>query len=298
VELDQLRAFVCVADAGNYLEAARRSGMARTTLRRRVEALEASFGTSLMARHGHGLTLTPPGRALLGRARALLQDADRLQRELVDHVHDPESRVVINIPIGIHPIAAVTTLAQVRARFPAFRLDVRYRQTPVAELSTDGDLALCWGPRVPDGPWKARRLGTVPIGLLAHRAYAEAHGLPSTLEEIRTHPVFTPSIPGLSASRLPLRDGGTWPVTPTMASDNLLVGWEAARHGMGLALGVTVDLPGDGWDAGDKCTVLREEVGYDLPFWLVVGHAMRERPALEPLVADIQAVLMSLTMAG
>lgn len=291
MDLDQLRALVLTTECGTYLEAARRSGTPRTTLRRRVEALEAHFGTTLLERHGQDLVLTPPGRALLPRATALLADADALQRSLSERVHDPTTGVVALLPLGIHPLAVLLAWQPVRHRFPAFHLHVRIRRDPVATLAHEGDFALHWGPSVPDGPWFARRIASVPFRLLASAAYAEEHGVPRTVEEVHDHPLFLCDALGLHGDRLPLRRGGHVAVAPTLTSENVVTCGEAARLGCGLGLAPQVAVPGDGWPDAEKVTVLAEQVGVDLPVWLVTTQAVRQRPSLHPLLAELDGLL-------
>lgn len=290
MELDQLRAFVLVAEAGTWLDAARRSGIARTTLRRRVEALEASFGTKLLRRHGQDLALTPPGRELVARAGELLQQAERLQRDLSHQVSDPASGITVILPLGVHPLATVLTFVQVRARYPQFHIHVRHHRDPVATLASEGDFALHWGASVPEGPWLARRLATVPFGLFAHRDYAEMMGVPTSLDDLAEHPVFVPILPGLSSTHLPCLDGSSLEVAAALSSDDVS-NWEAGRRGLGLAFVPAVELPGDGWGDDERVRVLPDVVGCEIPVWLVTGVAARHRPALQPLLDDMEALL-------
>jgi len=78
VELDQLRAFVAVAEASGFTRAAAVMASTQPTLSRQIGALERELGRPLFQRGGRRLELTPFGRDFLGGARDLLARADAL----------------------------------------------------------------------------------------------------------------------------------------------------------------------------------------------------------------------------
>ncbi len=61
MNLDELRAFVAVAETGSIVAAARSLNFARATLRRRLDELEARAGLPLLYRTAQGVTLTEAG---------------------------------------------------------------------------------------------------------------------------------------------------------------------------------------------------------------------------------------------
>ena len=72
MDLDSLRALVAVADAGSLLGGAERLGLARSTLRRRLDELEVLAGVPLLHRGAQGAALTAAGELLVSRGRGLL----------------------------------------------------------------------------------------------------------------------------------------------------------------------------------------------------------------------------------
>jgi DNA-binding transcriptional LysR family regulator len=61
---NSLRAFSAVADTLNLSQAGRALNVSHAAVSQQVRALEAHLGTSLVVRHGRGVTLTPEGQEL------------------------------------------------------------------------------------------------------------------------------------------------------------------------------------------------------------------------------------------
>jgi DNA-binding transcriptional LysR family regulator len=61
-DLANLRSLLAVAEAGAITEAAHRLGLTQPALTRRIQQLEAEFGTALLQRGRNGATLTEAGR--------------------------------------------------------------------------------------------------------------------------------------------------------------------------------------------------------------------------------------------
>ncbi len=82
MNLEQLRAFVAVAEEKNYTRAGERLYMSHSTMSRAVSALEREFGVSLIWRGNQVSGLTPEGEKLCAMARQLLALADDIEREM------------------------------------------------------------------------------------------------------------------------------------------------------------------------------------------------------------------------
>lgn len=81
-DLDDLRLFRHVAEAGSITAGASRANLALAAASTRVRGMEAAVGARLLERSRAGVTLTPAGHALLAHARALLARAERMGEEM------------------------------------------------------------------------------------------------------------------------------------------------------------------------------------------------------------------------
>lgn len=84
MNLRQLRYFCAVVDSGSLAKAAERLFVAPTAISMQIGQLETDLGGLLFDRRVKPMALTALGRYVLPRARELLADGDRLQRQARD----------------------------------------------------------------------------------------------------------------------------------------------------------------------------------------------------------------------
>ena len=78
----RLQVFLRIVELGSMSAAARAVHLTQPALSRGMKQLEEEVGVELFERRGRGLVLTPAGRALVPRARALLAAAERARLEV------------------------------------------------------------------------------------------------------------------------------------------------------------------------------------------------------------------------
>jgi DNA-binding transcriptional LysR family regulator len=123
LDLDLLRSFVSVVDAGGFTRAGERVHRTQSTVSQQIRRLEESVGRPLLHRDGKRVTLTEEGERLLSYARRILT----LAQEARDVVGRPvgEGLVRLGIPEDFAAYRLTALLSEfVRAR-PGLRLDVR-----------------------------------------------------------------------------------------------------------------------------------------------------------------------------
>lgn len=82
IDLDQVRSFVAVIEAGSFRDAAQRLGLAQPTVSQHVQKLEATLDYLLIERNRARATTTAAGLRFLPFARALLRLAERAHAAL------------------------------------------------------------------------------------------------------------------------------------------------------------------------------------------------------------------------
>src|SRR2546426_895020 len=81
-DLTDLSLFRHVVEAGSITGGAARAHLALAAASTRIRNMEEALGASLLVRGRQGVTLTQAGRTLLGHARAILRQAERLREDL------------------------------------------------------------------------------------------------------------------------------------------------------------------------------------------------------------------------
>lgn len=79
VTLDQWRALVAVVEAGGYAQAGEQLHRTQSTISYAVHRIEESLGVEIFSIEGRRAVLTPAGRVLYRRGRALLHEAERVE---------------------------------------------------------------------------------------------------------------------------------------------------------------------------------------------------------------------------
>jgi molybdate transport repressor ModE-like protein len=81
-DLADLSLFRHVVEAGSITGGAERAHLALAAASTRIRNMEEALGASLLVRGRQGVTLTQAGRTLVGHARTILRQAERLREDL------------------------------------------------------------------------------------------------------------------------------------------------------------------------------------------------------------------------
>ena len=235
IDVDALIAFAAVIDTGSFSAAAERLGQTPSGVSRTISRREEPLGMTLMHRTTRRLQLTEEGTWLLGRARSLLADLANTELEAAARRSQPSGLVRVNAatPALDHLLAPL--LPDFLEAYPLVQLELVSGETYVDLIEERADLAIRIG-ALPDSTLNARRLGASHIRVLAAPAYLEKHGLPSTVEDLKTHRTLGSTAPA-SLNTWPLRHAGGegWTVTPSVVASS----GETVRHlalsGTGIA---------------------------------------------------------------
>jgi DNA-binding transcriptional LysR family regulator len=127
LDLELLRSFVSVIDAGGFTRAGERVHRTQSTVSQQIKRLEEDVGQPLLNRSGKDVTPTEAGERLLSYARRLLS----LAEEARDVMARPGNEGAVRL--GIPEDFAAYRLAKLLAAFsrsrPGLRLDVRADQS-------------------------------------------------------------------------------------------------------------------------------------------------------------------------
>ena len=83
MRIEQLQAFLAIAESGNFGQAARKCGITQSTVSRQIQSLESDLGFPLFHRTAQA-KLTVAGEKLLPRARKICQEWAIASQEIAD----------------------------------------------------------------------------------------------------------------------------------------------------------------------------------------------------------------------
>jgi DNA-binding transcriptional LysR family regulator len=235
MDLEELRLFLAVAQHGAFNAAADSLGVPRSTLRRRVDALEARARTPLLNRTAQGIALTEAGKVLAERGRTMLEGASALLDSIRQVGEEPVGVIRVVMPVGPPRHVLMELFTGLRAAYPKLRMRGRFSDAPLAEPLTDTDVAFHFDPTPPKGPWLSEVLLEMPERLVASESYLARRGIPKTPEDLGRHELLVWQGPGQQRDRLPLLAGGYVEIDPALLSTDASALRYAARHGVGIA---------------------------------------------------------------
>jgi DNA-binding transcriptional LysR family regulator len=187
--MDQFNAMRCfrdVVELGGFSAAARRRGLAPSSISRQVEQLERQLGCRLLTRSTRQISLTEAGEYYYHHACRILEEMEQAAGRLSDFQSRPGGTLHLDAaaPFGRRYIAPL--LPEFHSRHPEIRVELRLNDRVVDLVSEQTDLAIRVG-RLEDSQLIARQLMPSRLTVCASPAYFERRGKPSGPTELPQH---------------------------------------------------------------------------------------------------------------
>ncbi|SEL67693.1 DNA-binding transcriptional regulator, LysR family [Kosakonia sacchari] len=185
MDIDDLLTFVEVADTGGISPAARRLGVSKSIVSRRLARLETELSTQLLARTTRGAALTEAGstfREYAARACAEIEAA----RETLLPTGDLRGRLRVAVSLSFGPADFAPVLARMALNHPRLHIHLSFSDRFVDLIAEGFDCAIRVG-YLPDSSLMARRVGPIYGKLVASPQYIKMHGTPDNPKELVNH---------------------------------------------------------------------------------------------------------------
>ena len=184
---NDLLIFARVAEAGSFSRAAKRVGLPKSTVSRRIALLEERLGERLMLRTTRRLTLTEFGIQLLEHARQVAAEVDAVKALSEHRQTRPSGRLRVSMPSDFATMLLTDMLAAFIALHPAVSLELDLSPRIVDLLGENFDLALRMGDLPDDALLAARRIAVFRGGLYAAPGYLAERGYPASPDDLLRH---------------------------------------------------------------------------------------------------------------
>ncbi|MDP2316896.1 MAG: LysR family transcriptional regulator [Pseudomonadota bacterium] len=291
MDLEELRVLLAVAESGSVLGASARLKVTRTTLRRRLESLEARVGAPLVFRGPSGAALTEAGEVVARHARTILDESAALLASARETGATAGGLLRVLLPVGLPPHALVLLHSALRAAHPRLSVEARYAEDPVGTTLTEVDLVFHFGDRLATGPWITRVVHPMTERLLASPGYLAARGTPRTPADLDGHDLLVWRRPGADARALPTLDGGAMPIAPTVVATDVHLLHTLAAAGSGLAFVPDGRIPDPTLPPDALVPVLPDHVGRDCPLRMVVPQPLARAPKVRTVLEQLARFL-------
>lgn len=279
---DEIQVLLALLRVPSLTAAARTLAVDRSTVSRRVAALEERLGAPLFLRTRDGLV---PSLA----AERLRPHAERLDAEL--RAFELAAFTPAGKPAGIVRVATTEALAtflvqsgllELQAEFPDVVVELLGGNQALDVSRGEAEIALRLRPPT-EAALRARVVARMELGLYAARTYLAARGTPR--DDLCGHDAL---VAGGELAHLP---EATWltgqpGVRVTLRSNSMPAIVAACAAGRGLAV---LTRPWGALEPGLELVRALPELGVR-PLWLVVQPEMAERPEVRVVVDQIVAI--------
>ena len=234
--LEELRAFVAVADAQGFRAAARATRGRMATLSRRVQDLERRLGVPLLVRTTRSMRLTDEGRAYLEHASRALASARDAEAVVLSAKAEPRGTLRVTTAPSLGPVVLDEVVARYLSKYPHVKVVLHTADRRIDIVREGFDLAL-WGGALDDSSLIARRLGVASGGYFASPRYLAQRPEPKSPDDLATHDLVTIT-KGNGASEWSFIIGGKpkrLAIRPRLVLSDVELATRAAVAGLGIA---------------------------------------------------------------
>lgn len=266
----EMQFFSVVMRCGSLSAAARELQVSPPAVSKRLAALEARLGVTLLNRTTRRLALTPEGETYLETARRILGEIESLERELQGARSEPSGLLRVNATLGFGRMHVAPAIASFARAHPKIEVQLQLSVNPPALTEDAFDVCVRFG-EPPDARVIARMLAPNRRLLCASPAYLQRRGMPRTPHDLASHDVIAIRQGDEAYGLWRLRSGRrveTVRVRGALSTNDgeIAVNWALAGHGI----------------------VLRAE--WDVARYLRSGRLRQVLETWQPPPADIYAV--------
>lgn len=231
----EMQILVSVVECGSFTSAGQKLDLPKSSVSRRVTALEERLGIRLLHRTTRSVRLTTAGEVYFETATRLLRELSELETQVAGFSDEPRGVLRLTCPSGFAP-ANTGLFAEFDRRYPNVRLAIEETDRFVDLVSEGYDLAFRGG-RPPEASLSGFRLISSERIVVAAPSYLERHGRLERLKDLAGHHLL----------HLGARHKDVWllqsgkketevEIMASVAANNLRMLQQAAEGGMGVAL--------------------------------------------------------------
>ncbi|GAA3922989.1 LysR family transcriptional regulator [Litoribacillus peritrichatus] len=188
MDLNELALFVEVVDQNGFTAAAKRLGLPKSNVSRRISQLEDSLGVKLLERTSRSVAMTEVGEVVYERSKQNIRDLQETESLIPELQNNPRGRLRIEAPgeFGIYFMGSV--IGEFSMLYPDIDIhcETVFEEGNIIEDKIDLAIRASLG-NLPDSSFIARKISEPTRGLYASPHYLNRHGTPKTVEDLADH---------------------------------------------------------------------------------------------------------------
>jgi DNA-binding transcriptional LysR family regulator len=290
--LDDMGIFLSIVETGSFTTAAKRLGLRKSTVSRRLSALEERLGIKLLHRTTRQLRLTDAGERYHARCVKVVAEARAAEDELREEHDEPRGTLRMSATPPLADLLLPLVLYPYMARYPQVKVEVVTSWNLVDMVAQGFDLALRVGP-LADSSLNARALGSARVAYCASPAYVRAHGVPRSPRELDQHTCVVISEgqervhwPFLGPQGRVVRV----PVEARLRVNQFSLAYRAVLEGLGLGR-FPQPLAAEDLEAGRLVEVLTEHLPPSFPVFALYPGSRRASPRVHAFLQMLNAYM-------
>jgi len=240
LDLNDVYYYAKVVEHKGITAAARALDVPKSSISRRILALEAALGARLIQRTSRRFVVSEIGAHFHRHALAMLIEAEAAESVVRRRTAEPTGTIRFTCAVAFAQLALAELLPRFMAAYPRIRIVQHATNRYVDPVQEGFDLCLRAHSRpLPDSSLVQRSIAQIPWYLFAGPSYIERKGMPSVPATLSEHDgIALGDAQETYAWRL--RDAKlsdrvvTVPFTPRLLSDDMATLKAAARAGLGI----------------------------------------------------------------
>ncbi len=186
-EFAELRAFVTIAEQGNFARAAAHLRISPSTLSQTIRELEKRLGVRLLNRTTRSVSLTEAGQRLLARFKPALDEMEEAVRDVQNLRDVPAGTVRLHAPRKAASLLLEPHLGRFAKSHPDIVLDITIDDAVVNIVEEAFDVGIRLGELL-DEDMVAVKLGSdIRMCAVASPEYVAKHGKPKSPGDLHKH---------------------------------------------------------------------------------------------------------------
>lgn len=178
--------FVAVAECNGFAAAARRLGVSKSAVSKRITSLERRLGAQLFHRSTRSISITEAGERFLEHAAQALEAAQEAENSVLALNGSPKGRLKVSVPMSFGLLHVAPLIADFLAAYPEIEVDLLMDDHFVDIVSEGIDVAIRGG-SMNDSSLIARKIAPIRNMLFAAPSYVEQYGHPTSIEDLVNH---------------------------------------------------------------------------------------------------------------